>query len=36
MKGGSIGTWRARTCIGMGLSILATGAVLQIVQWLHS
>jgi hypothetical protein len=36
VRNGSIGAWRERTCIGVGLSIFAVGAALQFVQWLHS
>jgi hypothetical protein len=36
MRNGSIGAWRERTRIGVGLSIFAAGAALQFVQWLHS
>jgi hypothetical protein len=35
MKSTSIGAWRERTRIGMGLSIIAAGAGLQLLQWLH-
>jgi hypothetical protein len=36
VRNGSIGAWRERTRIGIGLSIFAAGAALQLVQWLHS
>jgi hypothetical protein len=35
VRNGSIGAWRERTRIGVGLSVVAAGAVLQFVQWLH-
>jgi hypothetical protein len=36
MKNVSIGAWRERTRLGLALSILATGAGLQLLQWLHA
>jgi hypothetical protein len=36
MKNVSIGAWRERTRIGIGLSIIAAGAGLQLLQWLHT
>ena len=36
MKDVSIGAWRERTRLGLGLAILAAGAGLQLLQWLHS
>jgi hypothetical protein len=36
MRGGSIGAWRERTRIGVGVSIIAAGAALHWLQWLHS
>jgi hypothetical protein len=36
VRNGSIGAWRERTRIGVGLSIFAAAAALQFVQWLHS
>lgn len=35
MKQISIGAWRQRTRIGMGLSIIAAGAGMQLLQWLR-
>jgi hypothetical protein len=35
VRNGSIGAWRERTRIGVGLSVVAAGAALQFVQWLH-
>jgi hypothetical protein len=36
MKNVSIGAWRERTRLGLGLSIIAAGAGLQLLQWLQS
>ncbi|WP_255631252.1 hypothetical protein [Caballeronia sp. dw_19] len=36
MKDVSIGAWRERTRLGLGLAILAVGAGLQLLQWLHA
>lgn len=36
MKNVSIGAWRERTRLGLGLAILAAGAGLQLLQWLHT
>jgi len=36
MKDVSIGAWRERTRLGLGLAILAAGAGLQLLQWLHA
>jgi hypothetical protein len=36
MKHVSIGAWRERTRLGIGLAILAAGAALQLLQWLHT
>jgi hypothetical protein len=36
MKNVSIGAWRERMRLGIGLSIMAAGAGLQFVQWLHT
>jgi hypothetical protein len=36
MRNVSIGAWRERTRLGIGLSIIAAGAGLQLLQWLHT
>ncbi|KQR90121.1 hypothetical protein ASG35_02615 [Burkholderia sp. Leaf177] len=36
MKNVSIGAWRERTRLGIGISIIAAGAGLQLLQWLHT
>jgi hypothetical protein len=36
MKNVSIGAWRERTRLALGLAILVAGAGLQLLQWLHS
>jgi hypothetical protein len=36
MKNVSIGAWRERTRLGIGISIMAAGAGLQLLQWLHT
>jgi len=36
VKNVSIGAWRERTRLGIGISIIAVGAGLQLLQWLHT
>jgi hypothetical protein len=36
MKEVSIGAWRVRTRIGLGLSIVLAATLAQAVQWLHA
>jgi hypothetical protein len=35
MKNVSIGAWRERTRLAIGLSIIAAGAGMQLIQWLR-
>jgi hypothetical protein len=36
METASIGVWRVRARVGVGLSIMVAAAGLQLVQWLHA